>query len=442
MNDISSTNRPLVDIDHKKHRFRINRNNYKSAEVFEREKELIFNRCWLYVGHATELPNKGDYLTRRVGGRELIFAHGRSGKINVFFNSCMHRGATLCREKRGNRKSYTCCYHGWVFSNEGKLLSMNTDHGFPEDINADGNLNLRSVPRLDEYRGFYFVNYNPTAISLYDYLAGARDCIDAICDQSDSEMVILPGEHSYSIKANYKFMIENSSDGYHLLPVHASYFDFLRDRYKGTKDEGAIDKVIKSYYKMGQVRCLGMGHTILESMVPTGRPIASWIEPWGLEIKQEIDGIRDRLESKFGTERMKYICETQKNLIIFPNLVINDIQSITVRYMEPESPNFMLVTAWALGPKEESDELRAIRLDNFVSFLGPAGFGSPDDIEMLEICQKGVESTPIEWTELSKGMSEDQDLLNRMGGPDDEVQFQAFWAQWDRVMRNIDRLEA
>jgi len=442
MNDVSSPKRPHIDVDHEARRFRINRENYKSQEIFEREKELIFSRCWLYLGHASELPKKGDYVTRIVGGRQLIFAHGRSGELKAFFNSCTHRGATVCRERKGNKKSFTCCYHGWVFSNEGKLLSMNTDHGFPDDINADGNLNLRVVPRLEEYRGFYFVNYNPTAISLYDFLAGARDCIDAICDQSDSEMVILPGEHTYTIKANYKYLIENSSDGYHLLPVHATYFDYLNDRFKGTKDEGAVDKLVKGYYKMGQVRCLGNGHTILESMVPTGRPVASWIEPWGLEVKEEIDAIRDRLENKFGKERMEYISETQKNLIIFPNLVINDIQSITVRYIEPESHNFMRVTGWALGPAEESAKLKAIRLDNFVSFLGPAGFGSPDDIEMLEICQKGVEGSPIEWTELSKGMSESEDLLTRTGGPDDEVQFQAFWAQWDRVMRNLDKLEA
>jgi len=442
MNDRTAEINPLIDIDHARRRFRIKRSNYKSAEIFEREKALIFNRCWLYLGHESELPNKGDYLTRRVGGRNLIFARGKGGEINAFYNCCTHRGAEVCRESRGNRKSFVCCYHGWVFSNEGKLLSMNTDHGFADDINADGGLDLAKAARLENYRGFYFVNYNPRAISLFDYLDGARDCIDSICDQAESEMVVLPGEHSYTIAANYKYLIENSSDGYHLLPVHATYFDFLKDKYKGTKDENAIDELVKGYYKMGQVRCLGMGHTILESMVPTGRPVASWIEPWGPEIRQEIDAIRARLEANHGTERMKYITETQKNLIIFPNLVINDIQAITVRSIEPESHNFMRVTGWALGPKEESARLRAIRLDNFVSFLGPAGFGSPDDIEMLEICQKGVESSPIEWTELSKGMSSDENVLTRTGGPDDEVQFQAFWAQWDRVMRNLESLEA
>jgi p-cumate 2,3-dioxygenase alpha subunit len=101
----------------------------------------------------------------------------------------------------------------------------------------------------------------------------------------------------------------------------------------------------------------------------------------------------------------------------------------------------MRITGWALGPSDESPMLRAMRLDNFVSFLGPAGFGSPDDIEMLEICQKAIEHTPNEWTEISKGMSHGPDPLTGRGGPNSEVHIQAYWTQWDRIMRGIESLE-
>jgi len=121
-------------------------------------------------------------------------------------------------------------------------------------------------------------------------------------------------------------------------------------------------------------------------------------------------------------------------------LVINDILSTTVRVVEPEGPDLMRITAWAMGPSDESAELRAMRLDNFVSFLGPAGFGSPDDIEMLEICQTAAEHTPLEWSEISKGLGTG-DLRLVAGAPDDEVQMQAYWTQWDLVMRGIETLE-
>ena len=442
MSALIDPQRKLVDIDLAHHRFRVNRDAYRSAEIFEKEKQLIFSKCWLYVGHASELPSKGDFVVRTVGGGDLIFMRGRSGEIGAFFNSCTHRGTRICREKRGSAKSFACPYHGWVFNSDGKLVSMNATRGFDADINADGALNLRKVPRLEEYRGFYFTNYNSAAISLVDYLAGAKEYLDSMCDQSEAGLVVLPGEHSYSINANFKYLCENSYDGYHLLPVHVSYLEFLDDRLKAGGGEGAVNFIANLFNKQGRGRGLGNGHGALESWVPTGRPVASWIPPWGLEIKKEIEAKRAWLEQRFGKERADFISDVQKNLVIFPNLVINDNVGMIVRTIEPVSATSMRVNSWALGPSDESAALRAIRLDNFVSFLGPSGFGSADDIEMLELCQRGIEHSPVEWNELSKGMNGAEDSRVEVCGPDDEGQMRGYWAQWDRMMRGVETLEA
>ncbi len=433
----------LVDANRERRTFRVHRDAYRSAEIFSHEKELIFGRCWLYLGHQSELAKNGDFVTRRVGGRDLIFIRGRDGKISALYNNCTHRGARICRERKGTARNFACPYHGWIFNTSGKLLSTSTDHGYPEDLNASGRLDLRPVARLDNYRGFYFVNYNPGAISLHDYLDDARTAFDNLCDQAETELIILPGEHSYTIKANYKLMAENSYDGYHLTSVHGTYFEFLRDRAAG--NEAAIrqlESTIQDYFTSGRTRSLGKGHAILDSMVPTGRPVAQWTPIWGPEIKKEIDAKRAYLEAKVGKEKADYIADYQKNLVIFPNLVINDILAATVRVIEPEGSDFMRVTAWAIGPKEESVALRQLRLDNFISFLGPAGFGSPDDIEMLELCQTGNAHSPIEWSEVSKGYSGEGDVLHAWGRPDDENHIQSYWTQWDRVMRGLDKLEA
>jgi p-cumate 2,3-dioxygenase subunit alpha len=442
MSALIAPHRKLVDIDPVHHRFRINRDAYRSAEIFEKEKALIFSKCWLYVGHVSELPSKGDFVARTVGGGDLIFMRGRSGEIGAFFNSCTHRGTRICREKRGSVKSFACPYHGWVYNTDGKLVSMNATKGFDSDINADGALNLRRVPRLEQYRGFYFVNYNPAAISLVDYLAGATEFLDSMCDQSEAGLVVLPGEHSYSINANFKYLCENSYDGYHLLPVHVSYLEFLDDRLKASGDQGAVNFIANLFNKQGRGRGLGNGHGALESWVPTGRPVASWIPPWGLEVKKEIEAKRAWLEQRFGKERSDFISDVQKNLVIFPNLVINDNVGMIIRTIEPLTPSHMRVNSWALGPPDESEALRAIRLDNFVSFLGPSGFGSADDIEMLELCQRGIEHSPVEWNELSKGMNGAEDSRVEVCGPDDEGHMRAYWAQWDRMMRGVDTLEA
>jgi len=440
--DTKTLAKSLIDVDQQKKYFRIHRSAYKSEEVFEKEKEIIFNKCWLYLGHRTEIPNKGDFVVRSVAGRNLIFQHTRKGEYKAIYNACTHRGAAVCWDKKGNTKVHSCRYHGWVFDTEGTLKSMNAESGYPDDINADGHLNLPTV-RLEEYAGLYFVNFNgDKAISLHDYLGDyVRDVLDAIQLQSPSkDMVVLPGEHAYSINANYKLLVENSADGYHLGPVHQTYLEFLQDRYEGSKDAD-VHGTMSNYAAKGGAKAVGNGHYILESNVPTGRPVGYWIQPWGPVVKEEIDATRARLEAEVGSERMEYICEMQKNMVIFPNLVINDILATTIRTIEPTSAGTMKINAWALAPREESDLLKSIRLDNFVSFLGPAGFGSPDDGSMLNSAQKAINACPTEWTELSKELQDVDDLRVATGLPDGETHMQGYWTQWDLVMRGIETLE-
>src|ERR1700761_8869877 len=179
----------LVDIDSQRGRFRVNRDAYRSDEVFAMEKEFVFAKCWLYIGHVSEVGGKGSFVARTVGGRDLIFMRGRSGSIAAYYNSCTHRGTRICRERRGTSKSFACPYHGWVYNTDGKLVSMNTAQGFATDINADGSLDLRKVARLEEYRGFCFVNYDPDAVGLVEYLAGAVEFLDLMCDQSEQGLV-------------------------------------------------------------------------------------------------------------------------------------------------------------------------------------------------------------------------------------------------------------
>ena len=90
---------------------------------------------------------------------------------------------------------------------------------------------------------------------------------------------------------------------------------------------------------------------------------------------------------------------------IFPNLVINDGSSVTVRHFYPVAPDLMHVTAWALGPVEETEAQRARRLHAFLTFYGPGGFATPDDVAALELAQQGYAAwREVPWTDLSRGM--------------------------------------
>ena len=145
--------------------------------------------------------------------------------------------------------------------------------------------------------------------------------------------------------------------------------------------------------------------------------------------------VRQRLVEKYGEERTYRMADTSRNLIIYPNLVINDIMAITIRYFEPLAPDDMQVTAWHLVPKEESDAMLSTRLDSFLTFLGPGGFATPDDVEALESCQIGFRATENQWSDMSRGM------LNPSPLSTDELQMRGFWRQWHANMQGLGKAD-
>ena len=96
--------------------------------------------------------------------------------------------------------------------------------------------------------------------------------------------------------------------------------------------------------------------------------------------------------------------EVNRNMLIYPNLIINDIMAVTVRTIFPSAPDRVDVTAWQLAPRDELPSLRQRRLDSFLTFLGPGGFATPDDVEALESCQQGYAGGGVEWNDISRGM--------------------------------------
>jgi p-cumate 2,3-dioxygenase alpha subunit len=152
------------------------------------------------------------------------------------------------------------------------------------------------------------------------------------------------------------------------------------------------------------------------------------VAPFGEHRKAHFEEVKRRFEARFGAERARRICETSRNLGLFPNLVINDIMAITVRTFYPVSPDYMEVNAWALAPADESAEDSALRLDNFLTFLGPGGFATPDDVEMLESCQRGFANREVGWSDISRGMKREHPSIT------DELQMRAFWRRWNQLM--------
>jgi p-cumate 2,3-dioxygenase alpha subunit len=404
--------------------FKVNREAFTSQNVLDLEREQIFDRSWLYLGHASELKNPNDFLTRPVGGRELIFNRNRKGEFQAFLNVCPHRGAQVVREPTGNAISFKCFYHGWAFNNNGKFATKSRPGTYPDGFDCDGAVDLPRVPRIESYRDFFFISYDANIGPLREYLAGAADILDLVADQSPNGMEIVSGTHEYSIRANWKLLLENSFDGFHAPDTHSTYFEYLVDELGGAD---AVD--FQSMEQFNEAIDLGNGHATTQAKAPWGRPVARAINTWGEKGKADEQRMVAELIDRVGPERALLIADRDRNMGVFPNLVVNDIMAITVRTFYPVSPDLMLVRAWALAPVGEDPEVRHRRLNNFLEFLGPGGFASPDDVEALESAQRGYGAMKFApWNDISRGM------LREKPRADDEAQMRAFWREWRRRM--------
>jgi p-cumate 2,3-dioxygenase subunit alpha len=415
----------LVRDDRESRIFRVHRSTMTSPEILALERERIFSRCWLYIGHASELENPGDYRRRSVGGRPLVFVRGKDGTIRALHNTCPHRGAIVCRQDAGTANTFQCFYHAWTFDNQGALVGMPDADGYENPGFVKKELGLAPVARHESYRDFHFVCFDPSAPALEDYLADAKEILDLIADQSlDGRMKVVSGTQRYSIRANWKLLAENSFDGYHAAPLHRSYLAYLQGTGALRRGEMAI---------VGGCRPLGNGHGVIEYKAPWGRPVARWAPTFGAEAEREIEDIRAELFRRHGQERGERIADWNRNMGIFPNLAVNDIMAITIRTYYPIAPDQMEVTAWELAPAEESGERLARRLHNFLEFLGPGGFATPDDVEALDSCQIGFAADGVVWSDISRGMA-------REPRTDDELQMRSFWREWHARMneRRID----
>ena len=417
----------VVD-DREKGIFLLDRTVHVSEEVLREEMRKIFSKCWIYVGHGSELKKPGDFVTRKVAGRPIIFVRDQKGQVRCHFNTCRHRGAIVCADRNGNARRFMCVYHGWIYGNDGEIARVPGDDAYTEAFDTK-TLGLRSPAHFDNYKDFWFFNLDPNAIPLRDYLGKTTDYIDLVVDQSPSgKMEVLPGTQEYDVAANWKLMVENSVDDYHLPSTHSTWLNFMKN--SGVKVEPPKEAGLVLPTK-GLAIDLGNGHFTTDNVNFRGRPVAKWIPLYGEDAKPEMDAIRAELVERLGPERATRVADTNRNLVIFPNLVINDGSSVTIRTFYPDGVNKMNVTAWALGPVEESESARARRLDAFLTFYGPGGFATPDDVEALEMVQKGLANWEDDrWSEMSRGMGhEDGEQLNS-----DEFHLRLFWRKWNAMM--------
>jgi p-cumate 2,3-dioxygenase alpha subunit len=401
--------------------FRVHRSVFVDEDVLRRERQTIFARSWMYMGHASEVPNPGDFVTRNLLGEALILSRDRHGEVRVFFNSCRHRGALVCREPSGNAKHFRCPYHLWTYRDTGELTGVADKASFPPSF--DQKANGLVSPRVEIYRDFVFITFNGDAPGLDEHLAPVRPYLDAVIDQSvEGRMEVVEGSHLYRMGGNWKLVVENSLDGYHGMAVHQTYFKYLGDN--GYDLSGGLDGI-----GLG----LGNGHAVLRYLAPFGRSVARSAPVMSTETQGKIGAIEADLINKHGANDAELIAHVSKNILIYPNLLIIDAASLQLRVLDPISPDTTDISAWCLAPVGEDDDLRDHRLRGYLEFLGPGGLATPDDNEVIETCQIGYgQLHGAEWSFISKGMGKETPSVT------DEEQVRAFWRQWQHDIDQLD----
>ena len=189
---------------------------YRSHITYQRELDRIVYRSWLYAGHVSQIPDAGDYFLYDIGEDSCIISRDAEGGIHALMNVCRHRGARVCEQQSGNRKTFVCPYHGWVYNVDGTLRAARHME-LREDFDP-GQFGLKHAS-IVEFEGLIFVNFNPDAA---DFLP-ALGRIAAALKPYHLSNASVAHSHVYVIHANWKLVLENYLECYHCATSHRSY---------------------------------------------------------------------------------------------------------------------------------------------------------------------------------------------------------------------------
>lgn len=351
---------------------------YTDPAVYRREQERIFSGpTWNFVALAAEIPTPGDFKLTEIGEKPVVVVRDRTGAIRVLENRCAHRGVQLCRQPYGNAKSFQCPYHLWTYQLDGKLIGVTLRKGIegkggygPDFDPADHGL---TALRVAERNGVVFASFSDDVESLDDYLTPMTlEYFDRIFD--GRELKIL-GYHRQRIEGNWKLMIENIRDSYHAGLLHVFLVSFGLFR---------LDQPGKGYVDASGRHCVMAGER------RTG-DLAS-------EAMADVSTFRANLRLE-GGEMLRPVHEfpgreTVCIQPIWPNLILQrQSNTVATRQIITRGPTAFELHWTFFGYAGDDDEATARRLRQ-ANLMGPAGYVSIDDTEVIELTQRGVTPYP------------------------------------------------
>ncbi len=381
----------------------VHKDTYIDAELFELEMEHLFANTWVYVGHASQVPQPGDYTTTTVGTEPVVMVRHSDRSVRVLVNRCPHKGVQVAGGTCGNTgKFFRCPYHAWTFKTDGSLLSLPLRKGYEntgfEDCEASKG--MAAAGAVHVYRDFVFCRLAPQGISFEDFFGASLSTIDNMVDRSpEGRLEVAGGVLRYMHPCNWKMLVDNQTDTCHPMVAHESSAGTAVAVWnrapEGTPKPMAVEQFApfmspyEFFEKMGiRVWDNGHGHTgVADSIHAAYSPVPGYWE---------------QMVAAYGEERAQAILgDVRHNTVYFPNIMVKGpIQ--TLRVFKPVAVDRTLVESWTFRLVGAPDLLleRTCMYNRLIN--APTSVVGHDDLEMYERAQQALKARGRDWINVAR----------------------------------------
>lgn len=326
---------------------------YYDPEVFQREQRQLFSRVWQCVGFTHELERHHDFITRDVGGCSVV-VQNFNGTLRAFANVCSHRFNRIHAECRGNGP-LQCAYHGWLYNDHGIPTGIPKKPRF-DGLTAERLRELALAPwRVETCGRLVFVCRDSQAPGLMAYLGESFAVVEAMTQASGQ----LIDENVMTIRANWKILVENTLESYHVNFVHPNTFSRL---------------------------------STADGVFEWQQPHSRWCTALGAKFAARLE----KPMTVFASRPWK--TEGYLHQLVFPNLTVASTQgtSFSVQFFEPVDPDTTRFTSVVFqtrlqDPPPESAQGTIAALNESVKSFNRAVFS--EDKEICEQVQRGARIT-------------------------------------------------
>jgi phenylpropionate dioxygenase-like ring-hydroxylating dioxygenase large terminal subunit len=403
----------------------INRRIFSDPDIYQIELERIFARCWLYLAHESQVPNPGDFFTTYMGEDPVIVSRGEDRKVHAFLNVCRHRGNKVCRVSQGNASHFTCSYHGWTYSSEGKLVGVPYLKEYYYDELKKEEWGLLPVAQLDSYKGLIFGTFGRGAPNLLEYLGDMAWYLDVFLDRREGGTEVLGGVHKWPINTNWKLAAENFvGDWYHTLTTHGSAF---RVGYGGAQIRPAYGEEAPGF----QISLNG-GHGLGSRKLGTQAvPL-----PYPPIVMDYLREILPEGERRLGQVRTKMILPVHGT--VFPNFSFLNVTP-TIRVWHPKGPGKTEVWSWCIVDKEAPAEVKDALRIYYLRRFSPGGTWEQDDSDnwaQITETSRGLmaRQIPANYQMGLRHEREQGDLPGRVGEIISDINQRNFYRHWAELL--------